>query len=36
MRLVVALVTQLGWTLHQLDVKSTFLNRRLEKDVYMV
>ncbi|WVY91230.1 hypothetical protein V8G54_036744 [Vigna mungo] len=36
MRLVVALANQLGWSLHQLDVKATFLNGRLEEEQGMV
>ncbi|KOM41011.1 hypothetical protein LR48_Vigan04g120900 [Vigna angularis] len=35
-RLVVSLATKFHWSLHQLDVKSAFLNGRLEEEVYVV
>lgn len=34
-RLVLAIATQLGWKVHQMDVKSAFLNGDLEEEVYM-
>eukprot|EP01018_Ginkgo_biloba_P024032 Gb_18989 [translate_table: standard] len=34
-RLVLAIAAQLGWKVHQMDVKSDFLNGDLEEGVYM-
>jgi hypothetical protein len=34
-QLVLAMVTQFGWKVHQMDVKSAFLNGDLEEEVYM-
>ena len=34
-RLMIALSTKKNWQLHQLDVKSTFLNGDLEEEVYI-
>lgn len=34
-RILIALAAQKGWFLHQLDVKSTFLNGVLNEDVYV-
>ena len=34
-RLVLAISAQNGWKVHQMDVKSAFLNRDLEEEVYM-
>jgi hypothetical protein len=34
-RLTLALAAQKGWKVHQMDVKSAFLNGDLEEDVYM-
>lgn len=35
-RLIISLATHFRWSLHQLDVKSTFLNGKLEKEVHVV
>jgi hypothetical protein len=35
-RLMIALATKYNWKLHQLDVKSTFLNGELKEEVYLV
>ena len=35
-RLMIALATKHSWKLHQLDVKSTFLNGELKEEVYLV
>ena len=32
---LIAMATQKGWNLYQLDVKSTFLNEKLKEDVYV-
>ena len=34
-RIVLALAAQNGWKVHQMDVKSAFLNGDLKEDVYM-
>ena len=34
-RIVLALAAQNGWKLHQMDVKSAFINCDLQEDVYM-
>eukprot|EP01018_Ginkgo_biloba_P014420 Gb_10191 [translate_table: standard] len=34
-RLVLAIAAQLGWKVHQMDVKSSFLNGDLKEEVYM-
>ena len=34
-RLVLAMASQFGWKVHQMDVKSAFLNGDLRKEVYM-
>ena len=34
-RLVLALAAQFNWTVHQMDVKSAFLNGDLQEEVYM-
>ena len=34
-RAIMALVAKLGWKLHQLDVKTTFLNGVVEEEVYV-
>ena len=35
-RLIIALATKHHWKIHQLDVKSTFLNGDLKEEVYLV
>jgi hypothetical protein len=35
-RLMIALATKYNWNLHQMDVKSTFLNGELKEEVYLV
>jgi hypothetical protein len=35
-RLMIAMATKYNWKLHQLDVKSTFLNGELKEEVYLV
>ena len=35
-RLMIALAIKNNWQLHQLDVKSTFLNGELKEEVYLV
>jgi len=35
-RLMIALATKHKWNLHQLDVKSAFLNGELKEEVYLV
>ena len=34
-RALIALASQIGWSIHQLDVKSTFLNGVLEEEIYV-
>jgi hypothetical protein len=34
-RAIMALAAKLGWKLHQMDVKTTFLNGVVEEEVYM-
>jgi hypothetical protein len=34
-RTVIALATSMGWKLHQMDVKTTFLNGEIEEEVYI-
>jgi hypothetical protein len=34
-RLLIALVVHEGWEVHHMDVKSTFLNDDLQKEVYV-
>ena len=34
-RVLLSLVADLGWPLHQLDVKNTFLHGDLEEEIYM-
>ena len=34
-RAIISLVTSMGWKLHQMDVKTTFLNGAIEEEVYI-
>ena len=34
-RVIISLVSVLGWKLHQMDVKTTFLNGKIEEEVYI-
>lgn len=34
-RSILALATQMGWMIHQMDVKTMFLNRVIEEEVYI-
>ena len=34
-RSVISLAAQMGWEIHQMDVKTTFLNGVIEKEVYI-
>ena len=34
-RMLLALVAQKGWVIHQMDVKSAFLNGYLEEEIFM-
>ena len=34
-RTIIALASVLGWKLHQMDVKTTFLNGKIEHEVFM-
>ena len=34
-RSVISLAAQMGWEIHQMDVKKTFLNGVIEEDVYI-
>jgi len=34
-RIVISLVAQMGWKIHQMDVKMTFLNGVIEEEVYI-
>lgn len=35
-KILIALATKYDWKLHQLDVKSTFLNGSLKEEIYLV
>jgi hypothetical protein len=32
---IIALATSMGWRLHQMEVKTTFLNGEIEEEVYI-
>jgi hypothetical protein len=34
-RTIIALASALGWRLHQMDVKTSFLNGEIEEEVYI-
>jgi hypothetical protein len=34
-RIIISLATNFGWKLHQMDVKTTFLNDEVEQEVYI-
>jgi len=34
-RSMLALLAQMGWKIHQMDVKTTFLNRKIKEEVYI-
>jgi len=34
-RSMLALLAQMGWKIHQMDVKTTFLNGKIEEEVYI-
>jgi hypothetical protein len=34
-RFVISLVAQMGWEIHQMDIKKTFLNGVIEEEVYI-
>ena len=34
-RTIIALASTMGWRLHQIDVKTTFLNGQIEEEVYV-
>ena len=34
-RLIISLATSQGWTLHQMDIKTTFLHCMLQEEVYV-
>ena len=34
-RTIISLVAVFGWKLHQMDVKTTFLNGKIEEEVYI-
>jgi hypothetical protein len=34
-RMIISLVASMGWRLHQMDVKTTFLNGEIEEEVYI-
>ena len=34
-RTIISLTTEMGWRVHQMDVKTAFLNRVIEEEVYI-
>jgi hypothetical protein len=34
-RAMISIATQMGWKIHQMDVKTTFLNGKIEEEVYL-
>jgi len=36
MRSILTLSTNMGWKIHQMDVKTTFLNGMIEEEMYIV
>jgi hypothetical protein len=34
-RSIIAIATEMGWSIHQMDVKTTFLNRFIDEEVYI-
>jgi hypothetical protein len=34
-RVVISIATELGWPIHQMDVKTTFLNGVIEEEIYI-
>jgi hypothetical protein len=34
-RMIISLATSMGWKLHQIDVKTTFLNGETEEEIYI-
>jgi hypothetical protein len=34
-QMIISLATSMGWRLHQMDVKTTFLNGEIEEDIYI-
>eukprot|EP00253_Pinus_taeda_P013445 PITA_13445 len=34
-RIMISIATQMGWEIHQMDVKTTFLNKVIEEEVYI-
>jgi hypothetical protein len=34
-RVVISIVAEMGWKIHQMDVKTTFLNGIIEEEVYI-
>lgn len=35
-RLILALLAQIGWKIHHMDVKIAFLNGEIEEDIYIM
>jgi hypothetical protein len=34
-RVVISITTEMGWKIHQMDVKTAFLNGLIEEEVYI-